>query len=252
MSPAILNKVKRHLERYIALAVILVLGILFLAKFAGPEILKTYVEIGMGGAYKQPVFSITAEEKIDNFPLDSTYLEELAPYKYPDMEVLLPKNFSVTKETKTKIYYKRIRVKDKNSAIYLLCKKPEFFIALFPRVKKAGVTSNYEFITKTLNSKTQDIKNTADAFFSIMKSIFTPDMGNQENLKIINFILSDKKGFITYNLTPEVNYFDCNFTDSRDYYLKIYIKDKPASLDLNKVLAIISTAKSKAGEEIAR
>jgi len=239
---------KNTTKTIILFAVVLLVGILFLAKFATPALLKTYVEMGMGGptAYKQPVFSVVASEEIIDFPVDQAYIQELLPYKYPDMEVLLPKKFSVTKHTKTKYYYKRRAIKDRNAAIYLLCKNPDFFVGLFPQVKKIGIDNNGEFISKVLNAKTQDINAIQDAFFSIMKSIFTPDMGNQENLKIIKFILGDKKGFVTYNLTPEANYFDCNFTDKDGYYLKIYIKDKPASLDLSKILAIISTAKSKA------
>lgn len=84
------------------------------------------------------------------------------------------------------------------------------------------------------------------------------------------FRLNGKRGFINYNLgdqsgiasSPQpaasvakqsprndgqglyapVNYFDCNIIDDQGGFFKIYIKDDGARLDLNRVLAIISTA----------
>jgi len=44
------------------------------------------------------------------------------------------------------------------------------------------------------------------------------------------------------------NYFDCNIINNAGDFFKIYIKDKGASLDLDKVVAIISTAESKQNE----
>jgi hypothetical protein len=92
-------------------------------------------------------------------------------------------------------------------------------------------------------ARTRDIHNLTDTFFVIMKSIFTPNLGDENNLRIIPFVLGDKKGFITYNLAQTENYFDCDMIDSRGEYFKVYIKDKAAELDLEKVMTIISTVK---------
>ncbi len=76
-----------------------------------------------------------------------------------------------------------------------------------------------------------------------MKSIFTPDIGNQHIAKMIKFKIGDKKGFINYNMAKPINYFDCNVLDEKGNFFKVYIKDKGARLDLNNVFAIISTLK---------
>ena len=74
-----------------------------------------------------------------------------------------------------------------------------------------------------------------------MKSVFTPDIGDQKNVKIVKFKTADNKGFITYNFTASENYFDCDVIKDDDAFLKVYIKDKDRKLDLDKVIAIIST-----------
>lgn len=66
-------------------------------------------------------------------------------------------------------------------------------------------------------------------------------MGDQTNLKIAPFEIPGKKGFITYNLSPEGNYFDCDVFDEQGNLFKVYIKDIYSELDLQNVLAIIST-----------
>ena len=233
------------------MAVAFLLAVLFIAKFAGPSILRLYVEAGMGNVGNQPIFSTVPQEEIVNPQIASNYLAELTPYNYPDMEILLPKKFSVTKETKTRAYYKKRKIKDRGDVIYILCKNPNFFTGLFPLLQKQGINNNYDFVKYTLGAKTQGIKNTTDAFFAIMKSVFTPDMGDQKNLKILKFSLADKKGFITYNLANQTNYFDCNLTDNQGNFFKVYIKDTGVTLDLEKVFTIISTIKKLPGEEIA-
>lgn len=240
-----MSKTKRVITKYASIAVALLLGVIFIVVSAGPSILRLYVEKGMGGSYGQPIFSAVPKEEVDNPAIDTAYIQQLIPYDYPDLEISLPRKFSVTKEIKTRPYYKRKQNKNKPAVIYLLVKKPGYFPGLFPRVKRAGITSNYEFVARVMSAKTKEIKSIQGAFFSIMKSIFTPDMGGQKNLAILKFRLGDKLGFITHDLSSAENYFDCNFTDSDDYFYKIYIKDKPASLGLNNVLAIISTAQKK-------
>jgi len=74
-----------------------------------------------------------------------------------------------------------------------------------------------------------------------MKSLFTPDLGDEKNVKMVKFAIGNKKGFISYNLAPAGNYFDCNIINNRGDFFKVYIKDRAAVLDLKNVLAIIST-----------
>ena len=87
------------------------------------------------------------------------------------------------------------------------------------------------------------VNNITDAFFVIMKSIFTPDIGQQHACRMIKFELGDKRGFINYTMTKPSNYFDCNVLDHQGNFFKIYIKDSGGHLDLNNVFAIISTLK---------
>jgi hypothetical protein len=82
-----------------------------------------------------------------------------------------------------------------------------------------------------------------DAFFVIMKAIFTPDIGDQKNVKIAKFNLPGGKGFITYNFDPSRNYFDCDVVFADDSFCKVYIKDKGKVLQMKDVAAIISTLK---------
>jgi hypothetical protein len=76
-----------------------------------------------------------------------------------------------------------------------------------------------------------------------MKSVFTPDVGNQSIAKMIRFQLTNYKGFINYSMAKPDNYFDCNVFDTDGDFFKVYIKDIGANLDLNNVFAIISTLK---------
>ena len=87
------------------------------------------------------------------------------------------------------------------------------------------------------------VNNITDAFFTIMKSVFTPDIGPQNICRLIEFKLNEKRGFINYTMTKPNNYFDCNVLDAKDNFFKVYIKDTGGHLDLNNVFAIISTLK---------
>ncbi|MDP3731511.1 MAG: hypothetical protein Q8R31_00565 [Candidatus Omnitrophota bacterium] len=231
---------KRTLK-YIYISAVLSFVLLFVAKFGGPAILKAYVEIGIGNCRTLPLLCILPEKEIVNLEIDKTYLEELLPYTFPGIRISIPKGFTVIKGQVTKAYYKKRKFTAKSPVIYLLYQKPKFFINIFPQVKKQGVKDNYDFLTRTMNAKFNDIENLTDAFFVIMKTIFTPNLGDQENIKMVKFESAGKKGFINYNLASPENYFDCNVIDSNDALFKIYIKDEGARLDLDKVLAIIST-----------
>ncbi len=230
---------KDKLLTYIWLAVFLSLAILFLAKFGGPSILRLYVETGIGTCQKIPILCMVPNEEITNPAINRDYIAGLISYRFPKMTILLPKGFTVSQERIKKVYYKKH--KDSGAIIYLLSEEPNFFVNLFPRLNKEGINDDYTFIKRTMYAELNNIKNLTDAFFVIMKSIFTPDVGNQDNLKIVRFAMPEKKGFINYNLSASGNYFDCNVIDEKGDFFKIYIKDKNAILDLDNVLAIIST-----------
>lgn len=129
----------------------------------------------------------------------------------------------------------------KGNMIYMLCEDKDFFIRLYPQVKKQGVVNNYDFIRRIMQAKESEINNVTDAFFVIMKGVFIPDLGNQRSAKMIQVNFSDFKGFINYNLDKETNYFDCNIINRAGVFFKVYIKDKNKTLNLEKVFAILST-----------
>lgn len=232
---------KEKAAKNISLAVVLIFALLFVAKFGGPAILRAYVESGIGNCQKMPLLCTVPEKEIINPAIDKAYLLELLPYEFPELKIYLPRGFRVTKEKITKVYYKKKKRKDKGAAIYLLYEKPNFFVGLFPRINRQGIKNNYDFLARIMYAKIDDIENFTDTFFVIMKSIFSPDIGDQKNIKMVKFTSGDKKGFITYNLGVSENYFDCNIMNSRDDFFKIYIKGGGLRLDLYKVLTIIST-----------
>jgi len=236
--------------KYFTITIVLFSSILFVAKFGGPAILKAYVQTGVGNCETLPILCIVPEKEALNPEINKTYLQEFLlysfpgkelPYFLPCMEVSIPKGFIVIRGSLTKVYYKRRKYNAKSPTIYLLYQKPKFFINLFPQLQKRGIENNYEFVNRTMHAQFTNIDNLTDAFFVIMKTIFIPNLGDQKNIKMIKFATADKKGFITYNLTSTENYFDCDVINSDDAFFKIYIKDKGAKLNLNKVLAIIST-----------
>jgi len=235
-------KKKKALGKYIASVIFLVPAILFIAKFSGPSILRLYIETGIGTCHKIPILCMVPEEEINNPLINKDYILGLLTYRFPKMTISVPKGFTVSQERIKKVYYKKSR-KGNAAIIYLLYEEPNFFVNLFPQLKKQGIKDDYEFIRRTMHAKLTDIKNVTDSFFVIMKSIFTPDVGDQSNLKMAQFTVPGKKGFINYNISKTDNYFDCNVINEGGDFFKIYIKDKGATLDLAKVLAIISTAR---------
>ncbi len=251
----------RRILNYLYIAVVLLFALSFVAAFGGTAILKAYVKTGIGDCRTIPILCKVAQQEISNPEINKTYISELlpytfpgqeAPYSFPGIEVSVPRGFTVVRGSITKVYYKRRKYDAKAPAVYLLYQKPFFFINLFPQLKKQGIDNNYEFVTRTLYAHLENISNITDAFFVIMKSVFTPNLGEQENLRIFKFTILDKRGFISYNLTPAENYFDCDVINSDDAFLKVYIKDRERRLDLDKVLAIISTlnVSNKTAQEI--
>jgi len=182
------------------------------------------------------------EEKIFAPRINSEYLDTLVPHAFPRMSVCAPKGFTLVQELIKQPYYKK-RHPNNKAVIYLLIQEPGAFIKLYPDVKKQGVSNNEEFIRRLIYARLDQVNNITDAFFLIMKSIFTPDVGNQSTAKMIKFQLPDRKGFINYSMAKPNNYFDCNVFDADGNFFRVYIKDIGARLDLNNVFAIISTLK---------
>jgi len=228
--------------RYILSAIVLMLGILFVIKFSGPALLKFYIESGVGTCKQIPILCMEPQEEI-RVNVNKEYAAELLPYKFPKMSIGVPKGFEAIQEKIKKAYYKKRKPKTNSGIIYLLYEEPGFFVNLFPILKKQGVNDDYEFFRRLMGAKISAIKTISDAFFIIMKGIFIPDLGEQNNAVMARFNMSDRRGFINYNLSKPDNYFDCNIFSANGDFFKIYIKDKGAKLDLEKVMTIISTVK---------
>lgn len=236
--------------------ILLIIALAFIVKFAGPNILRQYISSGIGNCKTTPILCRQPEEKIFTPQIDNKYRETLVPHTFPKMSVAVPKGFTLVQELIKKQYYKKRHVNNK-SVIHLLIQNPGAFIKLYPDVQKQGVGDNYEFIRRLMYVNLNQVSNITDAFFVVMKSIFTPDVGNQGTAKMIRFQIENKRGFINYTLTKPValaigsqaktlrpdNYFDCNVSDAEGNFFKVYIRDIGALLDLNNVFAIISTLK---------
>lgn len=232
---------KQKIPKIILSVILFLFALIYVAKFSGPNILKLYIESGIGDCQKIPILCMAPGEEIRNPPINKEAIAESILYRFPKMSLSIPKGFTVVKETVKKVYYKKKKRRYPGAIIYLLYEEPGFFVNLFPQFKKEGIISNYEFIKRTMYARIGSIKDLQDAFFVIMKGIFIPDLGEQRNVKLVQFSLRDKGGFINYNLSSPDNYFDCDIINNRGDFFKIYIKDKGARLDLEKVFAIIST-----------
>ena len=92
-----------------------------------------------------------------------------------------------------------------------------------------------------MTAQFMNVNNLTDTFFVIMKSVFIPDLGKQKDVRMLRFAMNDRRGFIGYNLGESENYFNCDIINQDDAFFKIYIKDRYKKLDLNNVLAIVST-----------
>jgi len=233
--------VKRFIK-YLSRTILLIIALAFIIKFAGPNILKQYIGYGIGNCKTTPILCMQPEEKIFTPQIDSEYLDTLIPHAFPKMSVSVPKGFTLIQELIKKQYYKK-KPKNNKAVIFLLIQEPGAFIKLYPDVKKQGINDNAEFMRRLMYANFEGIGNITDAFFVIMKSVFTPDVGNQSTAKMIRFKIKDLNGYINYTMAKPNNYFDCNVLDSNGNFFKVYIKDVGARLDLNNVFAIISTVK---------
>jgi len=232
---------KEKFVKNLIILAILTLTVLFLLKFSRPTILRLYIETGIGTCQKIPVFCMAPSEQLINPHINKDYILQLIPYKTLKIKMYTPKGFAVVQERIKKVYYKSKKRTYGEPIMYLLFEEPNFFVTLFPQIQKQGVKDDYEFIRRTFYAKEKEVKTLTDVFFVIMKSIFVPNLGDEKNIKMAEFSISDKRGFINYNISGKDNYFDCNIFNKRGAFFKIYIKDKGAKLDLEKVLTIIST-----------
>lgn len=231
---------KRKVSKLFLSTIVFILAVLYLVKFGGPAILKTYIQLGIGSCQKIPILCRVPEKELTP-RTDKDYLAQLLPYNFPGIEIRLPKGFTAIEGEINKVYYKRHHQPRRDAAVYLFSKNPQFFIGLFPQVKIYGINDDYTFLSRAMHAKIDNIKNLTDTFFVIMKSVFTPDLGDQRNVRIAEFKIKDKRGFISYTLGNSENYFDCNILDTQGDFFKVYIKDKGAQLDLDKVFSIISS-----------
>lgn len=232
---------KETVEKNIARGFVLLFALLFVSHYGGPSILRLYIETGIGTCKEIPLLCLTPESQTVKPNIKKEITAEGLLYRFPKWQIWIPKGFTVVQETIKKVYYKKGIRQQKGATIYLLYKEPNFFITLFPQLTKSAVTNNYEFIKRTMYASVPKIKNLTDVFFVIMKSIFIPNLGNAKQVKMAQFRLEDKRGFINYNLGKQEHYFDCNVINDTGDFFKIYIKDKAAVLDLDMVLGIITT-----------
>jgi hypothetical protein len=232
----------KRFTKHLGHTIILIIALAFIIKFAGPNLLKQYISYGIGDCRSTPILCMQPEEKTFTPQINNEYLDTLIPHTFPKMTVSVPKGFALVQELIKQPYYKK-RHSGNKAVIYLLIQEPGAFIKLYTEVKKQGINDKFEFINRLMHASLNQIKNITDAFFVIMKSVFTPDIGCQSTAKMIKFQIGDLKGFINYQLCKPDNYFDCNVFDANGNFFKVYIKDIGAFLDLNNVFAIISTLK---------
>jgi len=233
------NKTKKHITSVLSIF----LALVFIGVFGGPQLLKLYIRSGMGDCKSLPITCREPEIELNDPAISKEAIENFVPYVFKEIEICLPKSFNVVKSHTKKYYFKRRMIPTGRQTIYLLYKEPNFFVNLFPHLKKKGVKDDYEFIRRTMYAKTTDIHGITDTFFVIMKGVFTPFLGDQQNLAMIKFKLDDKRGFINFDLSQNANYFDCNIIDGDNNFFKVYIKDTSCRLELADVFAILSTVK---------
>lgn len=236
---------KIKLIRSVMLVLLFLAGLLFVAHFAGPLILRRYIETGIGTSKQIPILCKSPSAEILHRQVNKEYRSQLLPYQLPGMLGYFPKGFNITLEVYKRDFYKKHKTLAQASAIYLLREDKDFFLNLFPILKKQGIADDYDFINHTLCARLNTIISLQDAFFVIMKSIFIPDLGDQAKVTLSRFAVENMSGFISYNTTGDVNYFDAIFFNRAGTFFRVYIKDKEKELDLDKAFTIISTLREK-------
>src|SRR3989338_37644 len=187
LHPKSLSLVGRGVTGFIFRLICLLFALAFVARFGAKEMLRLYIEAGVGNCQKIPILCMSAQDEISNITIDQEFLSGLLPYNFPGIEISLPKNFTAVKEEITKAYYKKKKNVHNEAIAYLLYKEPDFFINLFPKVKKQGINDNYGFVAAVMSDRLEEARNLTSAFFVIMKGVFTPDLGGQDNLKMVKF-----------------------------------------------------------------
>ena len=230
-------------RKRILTAILLILGVLFVIKFSGPKLLQLYIRSGMGDCKELPITCMAPSIELDNPYFSKSRLEDFTYFKFKNIEISLPKGFSVVRGQIKRHFYKKKKVPEGRQTIYLLYQKPDFFVGIFPLVKKQGVLDDHEFIKRTMNARTPEIGNLTDTFFVAMKGVFTPYLGDQQNLVMLKTRIGNKIAFINYDLSPQANYYDCTIIDDNKDFFKIYIKDTNKVLSLEDVFAVISTVR---------
>lgn len=236
--------IRKKIEKIVSAIIMLALAGLFVVKFGGPAILKAYIQAGTGSCEQVPILCMAPYSKIASPPITQEYLSQLRPYEFKSVKIFVPLGFSVVQRTVKKYYYKKSFEKSSKAIVYVLQRDPYFFSNLFPQLKNKGITNNYQFVKRVMYARLNRIETIPDAFFVIMKGVFTPDLGPEKSVAVNEFVVGDKHGFISYNQGKGSNYFNCDVFDASDNYFKLYIKDMEKKLDLQKVLWIISTLNS--------
>jgi len=229
--------------QYTLATLVLVLSLVFVVWVGGPNILRNYISSGIGTCQTEPILCMAPTETIKAPEINTEYKKELVPYAVRHLSIYAPKGFNVVEEMTKKFYYKKHKYLDKGEMFYMLYEKPGFFAGLYPDLKKRGVTDNYEFMRRVMFADLKTLQNITDAFFVIMKGIFTPNLGNQQNARMALFTMGRNRGFMNYNITGLEHYFDCNVITPEDDFFKLYIKDPRGRLDLEKVFTILATVK---------
>ena len=229
--------------QYTLTTLVLVLSAVFVVFFGGPSLLRNYVSSGIGTCETEPILCMSPSETVSITEANAQYKEELLPYAVRHISIRAPKGFNVVEEMTKKYYHKKFRRLDKGEMFYMLYEKPGFFPGLYPDLKKIGVRDNYEFMRRVMFADLRTLHDISDAFFVIMKGIFTPNLGGQQSARMAFFNIGRNRGFINYNIVSREHFFDCNLITPEDDFFKVYIFDPQGRLDMEKVLAIMATVK---------
>ncbi|MBU1090220.1 MAG: hypothetical protein KKC42_00025, partial [Candidatus Omnitrophica bacterium] len=174
------KKVKKDYKKYFLLSLIFLLAVVFVLRFAGSSLLRLYIKAGIGNCTTIPILCMTPEDEVIRPRVNREYIGSLQLYKFPDTSAYLPMGFSVIQETIKKINYKKDQRKGGEDVVYLLHREPNYFINIFEQVDRKEVKNNYDFIKRVMSARLDRVNNTRDTFFVIMKSIFTPYIGDQQ------------------------------------------------------------------------
>jgi hypothetical protein len=234
----------KKILKYLGWALCAVAVCIFIVWTAGPQLMKSYIRSGIGDCAKIPVLCKVPSVELGMPALNPEFKNSLLLQEFSHMAIFAPKGFGVTQETEKKLFYKKNKFKQADEAIYVLCKEEWFFANLFSPLTKIGTDTNYIFLGRVMEANLDKIRSLKDMFFVIMKSIFIPDLGPQETSNFARFSFAELKGFLSYNLTPQGNFFNADFVNPKGEYFKVYIRNKAGLLDVDKVLTIISTATS--------